>query len=307
MKKYCFRIWLIGTIILVVIICCSGFNSGFIKDVICSIEIHCGGVWRNADKNNGNFDKILYNDAQEWYERYNIVAHSGGEIDGHKYTNSMEAWIKSYNEGIRVFDADLNLTSDGVLVLRHAWSDDLGQNSISKCDVPTYSEFRNTLIFQKYTPMSVEDMFQFMKEHEDVYVACDFKEFDQNIIMELVRIAKEIGGDEVLQRVIISFYCYSDYETIKEIYPFDNWAIRQYAQEPHNYSELATFCVKNDIHVCMVGEYYIDEADDISVLTKCGIEVFAAVVNEKEKYDEYKMMGIKGVVSDSLTEENIQK
>ena len=36
-----------------------------------------------------------------WYEKYHVIAHALGEIDGHTYTNSLEAFEKSYKNGIR--------------------------------------------------------------------------------------------------------------------------------------------------------------------------------------------------------------
>ena len=82
----------------------------------------------------------------EWYKKYHIISHGGGEIGGKCNTNSAEAWEKSYLKGNRIFDADLAFTGDHILVLRHEWSDDLGQDNISEDRIPDYEEFMNTPI-----------------------------------------------------------------------------------------------------------------------------------------------------------------
>jgi hypothetical protein len=55
-------------------------------------------------------------------ENNNIISHAMGEIDGHYYTNSLEAFQYSYyNKGSRVFEVDFELTLEGILVARHDW------------------------------------------------------------------------------------------------------------------------------------------------------------------------------------------
>lgn len=53
---------------------------------------------------------------------YNVIAHAGGGIDGHIYTDSLEAINNSYDNGARLFDIDLRFTSDIEIVLRHDWT-----------------------------------------------------------------------------------------------------------------------------------------------------------------------------------------
>lgn len=74
---------------------------------------------------------------------------------------------------------------------------------------------------------------------------------------------------------------------------------------PHNYYELTEFCVKNNIPVCMVKQKYLQEGDDISILLKNGIKVWAAVVNDLEDIAHYKKMGGSGFVSDFIYENDI--
>lgn len=48
-----------------------------------------------------------------------FIAHALGGIDGKKYTNSLEALNEGYDNGIKLFEVDLSMTSDNVMVARH--------------------------------------------------------------------------------------------------------------------------------------------------------------------------------------------
>ena len=117
----------------------------------------------------------------------------GGGINGKLYSNSLEAWNLSYKNGNRVFDADLMFTTDGQVVLRHENSDnlELSEKIISKSafkitdtgcleiiidDYPlTFEEFMDSKIYNKYTPISLEKMIDYMYEHKDLYISVDSK------------------------------------------------------------------------------------------------------------------------------------
>ena len=221
-----------------------------------------------------------------------------------------------------MFDADLRFTSDGVLVLRHSWLDDLeqiniekritdswlddlSQTQIKKEETPTYEEFKNTVIYGKYTPMSFLDVLNFMNEHEDVYIACDTKENVEETYKYIVSIAKENNMEYLLERIIVSFYKYDDYYIIKQIYPFKNYMIRQQEVYPQNYYELAKFCLDNNIKVVNISTEYIDK-DDYSILLDKNIILFAETIDSLGKYEYYKEKGIKGAITNFLYEEDLK-
>ena len=61
-----------------------------------------------------------------------LIAHSLGGIENGKYSNSLEAFQSNYAKGMRVFETDFSWTSDHVLVLRHDWERELGQEGLFK-------------------------------------------------------------------------------------------------------------------------------------------------------------------------------
>lgn len=239
-----------------------------------------------------------------WYENYHIVSHALGQIDNYTYTNSLEAFFKSYFGGNRIFDADLKWTNDGFLVLRHDWYQNMGIEYSSGIR-PSLNDFKQRKIHNNYTPLTLEEFLYVMVEYNDIYVAFDAK--DGNIVSmwkKIVNICKKNNIEEVLDRVIVSFYNYEDYFNIKDIFLFKNYVIRYYDVDK-NYNELLEFCLKNNIKVVNISKYILNKSDEYNILLKNGIKIFVAVENDVENFKKYYNMGITGVISDYILEEDL--
>ncbi len=66
--------------------------------------------------------QALSQSDDEWFASAPYIAHALGGIDGHAYTNSLDALLLNYKNGHRVFEADISITSDGAAVLAHDWA-----------------------------------------------------------------------------------------------------------------------------------------------------------------------------------------
>lgn len=64
----------------------------------------------------GGFNKFSYN-----WTKYKYVAHALGGVGGKTYTNSPQALEHNYNKGFRVFEVDLDLSSDDELIAWHSF------------------------------------------------------------------------------------------------------------------------------------------------------------------------------------------
>lgn len=269
----------------------------------------------------------LKDDTAAWYSKYRLIAHGGGAVDGCNYTNSLEAWNNSYERGIRVFDADLRFTTDGVLVLRHSWKDNLEQDpkvplqaSNSFVDENGHTQytyenkaqnlrkFKSLKIYRRFTPMTYEDMVRYMQEHKDLYVAADIKGGGNGHMGDseatyryMVKEAKRLKAEDILDRIIVSCYNYSDYEKIEKIYPFQNVTMRQHAISPNNYYELCKFCLDNNIHTVNVSKCFVDD-EGVKLLASKGIKLYVAVVDYLSDAEWYQKKGIYGFVTNYLTE-----
>lgn len=104
-----------------------------------------------------------------------MICHALGiSEEGDPKSNSLEAFLYNYERGQRIFEADLAVTSDNVMVLRHDWSEDYGQADAlgwrgEEKPIPDFETFMNARIYGKYAPLSLQDMYRLMDEYEDVY------------------------------------------------------------------------------------------------------------------------------------------
>ena len=111
------------------------------------------------------------------WKDYRTIAHALGGMDGNDYLNSREGFLFMYEQGVRLFELDLSRTSDGVWVCRHNWNDSMGQWDGNGKKVLTEKEFRQSKIYGKYTPMTLEDFFLLLKDYPDAYVLIDSKQY----------------------------------------------------------------------------------------------------------------------------------
>lgn len=102
-----------------------------------------------------------------------FIAHGAGEIDSYRYTNSYEALMQSLKEGYQFIEIDLGMTSDSIMVCVHDWQEfntfafnykDGGKKKRNN-PIPTFREFKETRIYGKYTPMSVEDVLKVREKY----------------------------------------------------------------------------------------------------------------------------------------------
>ena len=264
----------------------------------------------------------LEDEDEAWYTKYHFISHAGGGIDGKTYTNSLEAFDNSYAKGNRVFDVDMAFTSDGHLVLRHSWADGLEtnfesmesgtwwtddngmyRNSTSEY-ILSYDEFASTPIFQKYTPLSCEDLLTYMQSHEDLYATIDMKDDPVESYQYLIDTANTMAIEEsVLDRLIVNLYDYDLYEPIMGLYDFKNVTARQHAFSPNNYYELLRFCVEHNIHVVNVSKCYMDD-EEIKLFKEYGIHVYTAIIDYVSVMNSYIKMEADGAVTNWLYEED---
>lgn len=101
---------------------------------------------------------IFSNDISLNDNRY-FIAHACGEIDGHDYTNSQEAILRSLAKGYKYIEIDLGLTKDSILVCYHdvrQFNEMTNMPKDSLDIIPTKEEFINRRIAGRYTPMTFE-------------------------------------------------------------------------------------------------------------------------------------------------------
>ena len=184
-----------------------------------------------------------------------MISHAMGGIGGTNYSNCLEAFNENYAEGHRVFEVDIELTSDGRMVLWHDWK--RAFCSRYKAGVqPSFAQFMGSKIYDRYTPMSIENLLMIMHDHPDIRVITDSKYAATADVKKqfkaLVKTAAKLGVEEVLDQFIVEIYNQSMYRTIESIHHFNDYVFTLYklykkAPSKDQLKTVARFCAENDV------------------------------------------------------------
>lgn len=246
------------------------------------------------------------------WKDYRTIAHALGGMDGKDYLNSREGFLFMYEQGVRLFELDLSRTSDGVWVCRHNWNDPMGQWDGNGKKVLTEKEFRQSKIYGKYTPMTLEDFFLLLKDYPDAYVLIDSKQYSLRNYQrtledysDYVEIARNAGAGETLDRIIPEIYNEAMFSGTVMLYSFPSYVYslwQEYSVEELEY--IASFCKEKGIPAATVyWEYWSEETEKI--FEKNGISLYVYTVNDRDQARRYISQGAEGICTDFLTAEDL--
>lgn len=272
---------------------------------------------------------ISDNDNLEWYDRYKVIAHAMGGIDGKDYTNSLEAMQYNYERGSRVFEVDVSLTSDNQLVLVHGWF----QHANDRINKPenggfplSYKDFMENKIYGIYTPLDFDDLLDLMVKYPDINVVIDAKytrkyaqEGDYNapellndhdsIVSYFDRIYDSIQAKDkrLLDRIVVQIYSPEMYELINEKYMFKHYLYTLYMNYNNtNGQEIINFVIENNIEVIAMelGNDTLDAIHDKLITLKSeAFKLYGFTYNDFNDYTELTTnLGFDGIFSDFIQE-----
>ena len=162
---------------------------------------------------------------------YTYICHALGEVgDTIHYTNTAEAFRINYEKGYRVFEVDLEYTSDGKIVCLHGWDRSIFKKHLgikrkkSLNGVPmSYDEFMSLTFHGKYPASDFPMICEVLKEHPDAWLVIDGKIADPEQARvqyaELLSDLQEICP-ESLPHIIPQIYNRDMLEAVREVYPW---------------------------------------------------------------------------------------
>lgn len=213
---------------------------------IGDIHIHSSPVL--AD---GNSRESIYIDnypqrfTYQWTAN-EYISHALGGIKDQVYTNSLEAFRENYKKGHRVFEVDLQMSADNVLVAAHELP------LTDKGKLMTAKQFKKSKIRGKYTPLLFRDIVRLMVKYPDIYLVTDTKETQpQNIKKQfayIVETAKEIEP-QVLTRIVPQIYNEEMFDIIMKLYNWDSMIYTLYALSDFSEKEVVDFAYREGIQV----------------------------------------------------------
>ena len=237
-----------------------------------------------------------------------LITHGMGEVDGITTLNCLEGFLTQYEAGVRVFEADLRLTRDCQVVLRHDWWHADWQEGISWARIPTREKFVSSPILGRYTPLSFRDLLLLMEEYPDICIITDTKFTDAEIVKlqfeAMVRDGAELGLSYLFDRMIIQVYDQLMFRVVDSVRHFDYYIYTLYtdgfARTEADFREKADFCAENGIMGITMWDYWWRE-DYASIAREKGLKVFAHTVNDPEQALALLAEGVSAVYTDELT------
>ena len=268
------------------------------------------------------FDTVLVKPDQ-WYE-YKIIAHGGGGINGKLLSNSAESLNLHYNNGTRLFDVDISKTTEGVMVLRHSWKDNLEQTKVphfksmykhyrdinqdsytlteeSAQDITT---FKSQKIYGMFTGMTVKELSLWMNNHPDAYILPDFKGNLAIMLKEFLAILEKEGGNECVKHVVARFSDKEQYDAIAKIVARNRIMWKNYHTHRDSYRDILSFCVQKQICGVLLTMKDVN-TEIIQEFTNKGIHVYAGCIDYLSDFRYFEEKGCWGAVSNFLFENEI--
>lgn len=221
-----------------------------------------------------------------------LIAHACGGIGDMTYTNSLDALESSYEAGTRTIEVDFAVTADDKLVCwRYGWYKKVS-DEYEKDAVLTEEEFMNSQTFNSLTPMSLETLFELMKEREDMWIITDTKEDERENVQKQFRIlletAEATDSTDVLDRFVVQLYNYEMYDAVEEIYSFPTYILTLYQLgefDEAQFTEYCRFCKEKGIGSITMW-YYWATPEVMEIAERYGIDVYVHTVNDMDLVEE---------------------
>ena len=159
-----------------------------------------------------------------------LIAHGGGALSGDTYLNCYDAIKYYYDKGIRLFELDVEYTSDGMPVMIHSWDGfqwkylGLDRNIVCK-----YDEFKNAKMKNNYTQLDLESLSNYMlTEFKEMYWITDTKADNKKLLSTLA-----VNYPYLLDNIIPQVYNQEEYFYAKNL-GFKNIIYTLYTHPRHH-------------------------------------------------------------------------
>lgn len=221
--------------------------------------------------------------------------------------NCLEGFQDQYAAGVRVFEADLRLTSDMEVVLRHDWRAGW-QEGVSETSIPTLEEFLETPVLGEYTPLSFQDLLLLMEEYPDVCIITDTKFTEAEVVTAqftaMLSDAKELRLTYLFDRFVIQVYDELMFKVVDGLHHFPHYIYTLYATgfagTEGAFREAASFCADNGFLSLTLWDYWWREAY-APIARELGVAVYVHTVNDAQEARELLDQGVSGIYTDTLT------
>ncbi|SEL81981.1 Glycerophosphoryl diester phosphodiesterase [Butyrivibrio sp. ob235] len=235
------------------------------------------------------------------------IVHAAGFIektDGEtvNYTSCVEALNNCYDMGNRFCELDFLNTTDGKLVCAHEWKQ-LYDNGEPLSEAVSLEKALTCKVEGEFTPLDLEQLVDFLREHENLYIVTDIKH-DYNV--DGAKLIAETCPD-LLDRFIIQVYHEKEAGIVEKI-GFRNIIFTLYRTDEAERSPRAIrhAALKHDFVAWTVKKSLIDE-EFVSMIDENNGILFTHTINDPEKMKEFIALGVDGFYSDIVMWDDIKK
>ena len=251
-------------------------------------------------------------DAMEILAENKIIAHALGSVDGLSELNCLEGFLVGYEAGIRVFETDLRMTSDGRVVLRHDWRPSL-QEGFGETYIPTLEEFLATPILGQYTPLSFQDLLLLMEQYPDICIVTDTKFLEPEAVVDqfkaMVYDAQKLGLSYLFDRMAVQVYSPTHFNIVESVHHFPHYIYTLYQDyfeaDTASFRRKANFAQENGIEAITMWSY-LWEGSWKSIADYRDLKIYVHTVNEVESAEWVMSLGVDAIYTDFLTPADLE-
>lgn len=230
----------------------------------------------------------------------NYILHAlGGMDDTYSYTNSMDALRFHYENGYRLFEADVSFSSDHHLVLAHSsrdniwkkadWETRLGQTYDPEHPLATLDEFKAFSIQGRFQATTFAELLDFMETHPDMFVMVDAgnRSYDDTVAFYQAIVDEADGRDTILQHLIAGGQTTAMFHAAQSVYDFPLYNL-YYAADDSRESVLSTpeqfisYCEEHEIlSYSIAAKVYTEEVAE--ALHNSNLIGYVFTINDKSE------------------------
>ena len=223
------------------------------------------------------------------------IAHGGGALEGNTYLNCYDPVKYYYDKGIRLFELDIEYTTDNVPVMLHSWDGfQFKYMGLDRDKIYSYEEFMDAKMINNYTQLNLDSTINYMKtEFPELFLVTDTKENNKELLLTL-----STKYSEILDRIIPQVYNQDEYIYAKDL-GFKNIIYTLYVSEDTD-DEVVDFCRKNKVFAITMPKSRAIDTDLAEKLSYINVYVYSHTVNGEDEFKNLKEKGVCGIYTDTL-------
>ena len=212
------------------------------------------------------------------------------------YNNHAVALQNSINNGYKIIELDLILTSDEKLVCSHGWKkqtyNDTGVKYNSNEPIMSYDRFMNTKIQGKYKTMDVYDWKEYVINNPNILWEVDLRTisyYEASVTAEKLCEAFDYNS-ELLNRMLIQVGSKDMYMAFSETFDFKYYQYFIHKSELSKIDSILKFCKKHNFAGMAVNSNYMTK-ERIDKIHNSNMKVLCYTVDDIKQAKKYINMG----------------